>query len=331
MQFQDWGEEDFIQYLTKQFPPHKSIVGIGDDCAIIPAEQGMAWLITTDALVEGVHFIKSQIPPSDLGFKCVAVSVSDMTAKGGESKYAFLSVALPKTLESSWLSDLIGGIRQACDQWNVFLLGGDTVESKRDLFFSLTLMGTADLQKIKYRHLAKPGDILCVSGYLGDSGGGLKALQQQLPKTKEVEYLIHAHFHPEPQPSHGIWLAAHSAVHAMMDISDGLICDLRRLLKSSQVGAVIEISNLPISDPLSRSSRDHGWNPLELALTGGEDYCLLLTVVEDAFEEIQHSFQKQFGQPLYPIGRITDQKEELLYQKHNQTVELNYKTFDHFR
>lgn len=331
MQFQDWGEEDFIQYLTKQFPPHKSIVGIGDDCAIIPAEAGIAWLITTDALVEGVHFIKSQIPPSDLGFKCVAVSVSDITAKGGESKYAFLTIALPKTVDSAWVSDLIGGIRQACDQWSLSLLGGDTVESKRDLFLSLTLVGSADLEKIKYRHLAKPGDILCVSGYLGDSGGGLKALQQQIPKTKEVEYLIHAHFHPEPQPLHGSWLAAHSGVHAMMDISDGLICDLKRLIKSSQVGAIIEISKLPISDPLARSSQHSGWDSLELALTGGEDYCLLLTVAEDAFEEIDHSFQKQFGQPLYAIGRITDQKEELIYQKDQQKIELNYKLFDHFK
>ncbi|MEI8364820.1 MAG: thiamine-phosphate kinase [Parachlamydiaceae bacterium] len=331
MSFQDWGEERFIQYLAKQFPSTNFIVGIGDDCAVIPGEQGMAWLVTTDALVEGVHFLKDQIAATDLGYKTVAVNVSDITAMGGEPKYAFLSIALPNAVDSTWVCNVIQGVKDACEKWEILLLGGDTVGSKRDLFFNLTLMGSAMTARIKYRHQAEVGDVICVSGYLGESGGGLKALQEKTAKTKDIEYLLRAHFHPEPNPKQGIWLAAQSGVHAMIDISDGLDCDLTRLIKSSQKGAVIETSKLPLSGPLIRVSLEHGWDTLELALTGGEDYCLLLTVSADAFESIQNSFQSTFRLPLFDIGHITSQSEELIYHRQGEVIQTRYTNFDHFQ
>ena len=149
MPFQDWGEERFIQYLAKQFPSTSSIVGIGDDCAVIPGEQEMAWLVTTDALVEGVHFLKDQIAATDLGYKTVAVNVSDITAMGGESKYAFLSIALPKAEDSTWVCNVIQGVKDACEKWNILLLGGDTVRIKKEIsFVNLTLMGSAMTARI---------------------------------------------------------------------------------------------------------------------------------------------------------------------------------------
>lgn len=331
MQLQDWGEEKFIQYLAKQFPVKDSIVGIGDDCAVIPGEQGMAWLVTTDALIEGVHFLKDQITARDLGYKTVAVNVSDITAMGGEPKYAFLSLALPKTVDCTWVCDLIQGVKEACEKWDLLLLGGDTVGSKRDLFLNLTLIGSAAATRIKYRHQAQFGDVICVSGYLGDARGGLEALQKQMAKTEDVEYLLYAHFHPEPNPKQGIWLASQSGVHAMMDISDGLNCNLTRLIKSSQKGAVIETTQLPISAALARVSLEHGWDAIQLALSGGEDYCLLVTVSADDFKSIQYSFQETFGLLLFDIGRITTQPAELIYRKHGETIQTCCTNFDHFQ
>lgn len=326
---QNW-EDHFIEQLAKLFPSKCSIVGIGDDCAVIPGEGENAWLVTADALVEGVHFLKNQIPPKNLGYKTVAVNVSDVTAMGGSPKYAFLSIALPSSVDQNWVNEVIAGIKEACEKWNLLLLGGDTVGSKRDIFLNLTLIGSARKDQIKYRHQAQEGDIICVSGCLGDSGGGLKALQEQIDKTKEIEYLIQAHFHPEPQPKQGEWLAGHDAVHAMMDLSDGLNCDLKRLLKSSQKGAVVDISKLPLSPALGRVSKEQGWDPIELALVGGEDYCLLLTTASTACKMIQQTFQEKFATPLFAVGRITAHPEDLVYEEHGNPVEIHYANYDHF-
>lgn len=332
MQFQDWGEEPFIHYLAEQFSSKGSIVGIGDDCASIPGQGTQAWLVTTDALVEGVHFLKDQIPATDLGYKTVAVNVSDITAMGGKPHYAFLSIALPKTADCTWVRTLMQGIKEACEKWDILLLGGDTVGSKRDIFLNLTLIGSAETKTIKYRHLAQPGDVICVSGHLGDAGGGLKALQEKTPKTENVNYLIHSHFHPQPCPEQGMWLAEQSAVHAMMDLSDGLDCDLKRLIQKSSVGAVIETVKLPLSEPLTRVSLTQGWDPLQLALTGGEDYCLLLSVSADACDALQHAFQKKFGIPLFDIGRITtSQRAKIIYQNGGKVIQTHYANFDHFQ
>src|SRR4051812_47864077 len=177
MLFKEWGEENFVQYLSSHFPAQNPAVGIGDDCAVIPCEQGTVCLITTDALIEGVHFLKEQILARDLGYKTVAVSVSDVTAMGGVPKYAFLSIAIPKAMECAWVCDVIQGVKEGCEKWGLLLLGGDTIGSKRDLFLNLTLMGSASAEKVKYRHQAKIGDTICVTGNLGNAGGGLKALQ----------------------------------------------------------------------------------------------------------------------------------------------------------
>lgn len=307
------------------------LVGIGDDCAVIPADHGMAWLVTTDALVEGIHFLKEQISAKDLGYKTIAVSVSDVAAMGGEPKYAFLSIALPKTIEAAWASDLIFGIKEACEKWDLLLLGGDTVGSLRDLFLNVTLIGSAKEERIVYRHGARVGDLICASGTLGDSGGGLKMLQEKIPVSRENAKLIRAHFHPEPSPKQGIWLASQQGVHAMMDISDGLDCDLQRLLRCSHTGALIEIDRFPLSSSLIRICAEQGWDPIELALTGGEDYCLLLSVDPKHAALIQSSFQELFGSPLHVIGSVTAPPSSIVYLKQGKAIEIKCKHFDHFQ
>lgn len=326
MKLQNWSEDQFIDHIAQLFPSKQGILGIGDDCAVIPAENGKAWLVTTDALVEGVHFIKEQIPAKDLGYKAVAVNVSDIAAMGGEPKYAFLSIALPKTVDCSWVKLLMDGIKGACDKWNILLLGGDTVGSKRDVFINITLVGSAFQDKIKYRNGAQDGDVICVTANLGDSGAGLKAIQEKIKESNDTGHFIHAHFHPEPSPEQGIWLAGHHEVHSMMDISDGLNCDLQRLVKASKKGAEIDVESIPVSQYLSNVE----WDALELALVGGEDYCLLLTVAPESCEKLQREFEQEFNRPLFPIGKITNQTHEVIYSKSGKKIQIDYSNYNHF-
>jgi len=331
MQIKEWGEESFIDYLSKTFSSSSSVLGIGDDCAVIPENQDKAWLVTTDALVEGVHFLKDQISARDLGYKTVAVNVSDIAAMGGVPKYAFLSIALPKSTEQRWLHDMMEGIKEACNQWDINVLGGDTVGSKGALFLNLTLIGTAHPTKIRYRSTAQEGDIICVNRCLGDSAGGLKALQENVLDSPEVARLVKAHFHPEIFLEQGIWLASQDTVHAMMDLSDGLDCDLKRLIKSSQKGALIETTHIPLSKELLKICYDRYWDSMNLALFGGEDYSLLFTVSFDAFTELQHNFQNEFQMPLHAIGCITSQSTVLNYETNGQRTQIEQKFFDHFQ
>jgi thiamine-monophosphate kinase len=320
-------ENDLISYLRHEFPSKNNILGIGDDCAVVDMDKQKAFLVTTDALVEGVHFLKEQIPAVEAGYKTVAVNVSDICAMGGIPKYAFLSMAIPKSLEKEWLVQMIAGVKNACEKWDVLLLGGDTVGSKRDVFLNLTLIGEAKREHIKYRHTAKAGDFICVDGFLGDSGAGFKLLQigAKLPNQ-----LIHSHFHPEPNPQEAAWMASHHQVHAMMDVSDGLNCDLKKLIQASHCGAVVELTDLPLSEELLGISHDNGWNALEIALMGGEDYRLLFTVSPEGFRNLQKGYEKRYGKKIYKIGDITDQKDQLFYYKNGKHTNIKLIDFAHF-
>lgn len=320
-------EEEFITFLKNQFIARGPVLGIGDDCAVIPYNEESSLLVTTDALVEGVHFLKDEIPPEDLGYKTLAVNVSDIAAMGGEPKYAFLSIALPKPVDALWVKSFIEGLKVACALWDIQLIGGDTVGSKRDIFINMTLIGIAKTQTIKYRSNAENGDIICVTNTLGDSAGGLRVI---LNKITQAEDLIEAHFRPHVDPKAGVWLAAQKGVHAMMDISDGLNCDLVRMIKSSKKGAIIDIDKLPITKSLEHICLKEGWDPIQMALTGGEDYCLLFTVSPLDFKEIKASFQKLFGMSLFNVGEIQNFSNEIIYRKNGKVLETNFSNFNHF-
>lgn len=330
MDLAKFNEEKFITFLKEQFISKDPVLGIGDDCAVIPYTMESSLLVTTDALVEGVHFLKEEISPEDLGYKTLAVNVSDVSAMGGEPKYAFLSIALPKTIEALWVQSFIKGFKEACALWDIQLLGGDTVGSKRDIFINLTLIGVGVTDTIKYRNRAENGDIICVTSNLGDSGGGLKVVLDKIHRSADAKKLIEAHYRPHVDPKMGMWLASQKGVHAMMDVSDGLDCDLTRLIKSSKKGGTIYIDKLPISNSLAKVCLKEGWNSEKLALTGGEDYCLLFTVSPNDFKEIKASFQKLFGMSLFNVGEIQNFSNEIIYHKNGKILETNFSNFNHF-
>lgn len=322
----DIGEEGFIEYLKAQFQAPIPLTGIGDDAAVIPQKDGTALLVTTDALVEGVHFIKDQIPPKELGYKAVAINVSDIAAMGGLPESAFLTLALPKETDSKWVKEVMKGFKEALAKWNIPLLGGDTVGSKKGVFLSVTLLGFAPSDQIKWRKGAQNGDVLFVTGFLGDSGAGLKALKKGL----KADRLIKAHFHPNPSPCEGRWLAASTDVHALMDISDGLDADLDKMLKASSCGAKIDVEELPLSKELLKFSSAHDLDPTILALTGGEDYCLLGAMAKEAFEDVSAQFAEEFGRELHKIGTV--KKGALIsYFAKGKAFKPSMIRFDHFR
>lgn len=331
MKISDWGEEQLIEYLAKQFPSAKNTFGIGDDCAVIPYCEETVQLVTTDALVEGIHFLKEKIAPRDIGYKAIAVNVSDIAAMGGRPKEAFLSIAMPCYTDSEWLKEFISGIKEGCIQYHVDLLGGDTVGSLRDLFINITVLGVAEQRHVKYRHAAQPGDVICLTRSLGESGAGFLAMQNNSSPDSTIESLIQAHCHPQIQVEEAVWLASHESVHAMMDISDGFAIDLGRILKASHCGAVVSIDQLPISEPLKRVCSENQWDPIKLALTGGEDYCFLFTASSAAYRELSRAFYDRFSCRLAVVGYITDQFLPIIYQDRGKFVDLDLSLYNHFK
>jgi len=272
------GEFDLIDKIRKQFPVPDNITGIGDDCAVIPQELGFETLITTDLLVEGIHFLKEDAAPFDLGWKSAAVNISDIAGMGGNPAGSFLSLALPKNLDDTWTDAFINGYKTLSNRYDCPLLGGDTSSSIDRIFINVTVVGKATMGKSLKRSAALPGDGIYVTGTLGDSAAGLKIILSGKSNRTELEkILVERHYRPVPRVEDGEILAGIEGVHAMMDISDGIGSDLRHILKASGVSARIDTESIPLSDEFKKISSTRGWDPLELAISGGEDYELLFT------------------------------------------------------
>lgn len=315
------GEFQFIDFIHQHFAEVPSgVVGIGDDCAIVGGERE-EWLFSTDLVVEGVHFLRDKSTPEQVGWKSAAVNLSDIAAMGGEPVATFLSIALPKDALGEWVERFVEGYAEISRLFGVPLLGGDTTSSLRDIAVNVGVLGRCERGKSLRRSGARVGDTVFVTGPLGDSGAGLKALLGNVERTADVEYLVEKHLRPIPRIAEGQRLLATGKVGAMMDISDGIASDLRHILKASGVGAEVDLERLPTSAQLDRMCKSEGWNRVELATSAGEDYELLLTAPEEIVEEVDF--------PLYPVGCIVEGGE--LRWLHNGTPEeLQIKGFTHF-
>ncbi len=314
------GEFSLIDFISTHFKVPEGMVGIGDDCAIIPS-YGEDTLVTTDMLLEGIHFLRTKASPEDIGWKAAAVNLSDIAAMGGVPTATFLSMALPADAQGEWAERFIVGYAEISRLYNVPLLGGDTTSSLRDIAINVGVKGRCPQGKAIGRNGAKVGETIFVTGPLGDSGAGLKAILEQLPSTSLVDHLIGKHLRPTPRLAEGVALRQTERVGAMMDISDGIASDLRHILCCSGVGATIELSSLPLSEELRQICTLHDWDPTDLALTAGEDYELLLTGPANLPELVEF--------PLHPIGTITEDRE-LCWMHNGRKVRYNKKGFSHF-
>ena len=279
---QELGEFGLIGRIRERFRAPQGVTGIGDDCAVIPQQDGRDTLVSTDMLVEGTHFLRADIPPYRLGWKSAAVNLSDIAAMGGTPTATFLSVALPADLETDWIEEFLRGYGALSGRFGVALLGGDTTASPDRICINVTVLGECPAGTAHLRSAAREGDLVCVTGCLGDSAAGLKAILEGVARDADVQALIDRHYLPLPRVAEGLRLAATPGIHAMMDISDGIGSDLVHILEASGAGAKIDLSSLPLSPALQRVCTRHGWDAAALATGGGEDYELLFTCTPEA-------------------------------------------------
>ncbi|MGY5352109.1 thiamine-phosphate kinase [Wenyingzhuangia sp. IMCC45533] len=323
------GEFGLISHLTEHFKINHSstIKGVGDDCAVIDAE-GLKTLVTTDLLVEGVHFNLSYMPLKHLGYKAVMVNLSDVYAMNADAKQITVSIAISNRFPLEAVEELYSGILLACEKYNIDLIGGDTTSSTKGLLISVTAIGTAEEEKIVYRNTAKENDLLIVSGDLGAAYLGFQVLEREKqvfevdpnnqPDLDQYIYLIERQLKPEARKDIVRILNDLEVVPtSMIDISDGLSSEIIHLCQQSKVGCNLYEDKIPLDPQVISTCEEFELNSTTVALSGGEDYELLFTVAQSDFDKIK-------GNPhLSVIGHMTDKASGMnLITRASQAVPL---------
>jgi thiamine-monophosphate kinase len=303
------GEEGILRYLEKRHGRGRKrgvALGIGDDGAEVVIPGGNV-IVTTDLMVEGVHFRLPGIPVEDLGFKLGAVNVSDIAAMGGLPLYALLSMSLPSTLDFDFVRRLSRGLKRAGKKYGMELVGGDTTASPGGVFLNLTLLGRAAGPRPLTRSTARRGDEIYVTGHLGASVLGLAALDlgEEKRSAPHIRGVIRRHVRPDPPAAWGAALARRELCTAAIDISDGLSTDLGRLCRASSAGAEIFTADLPIRRGTALAASALGRCAVEAALHGGEEYELLFTV-EPSKAGAMKRLARRMKVTVTPIGSVTD-------------------------
>ncbi|HIS34148.1 MAG TPA: thiamine-phosphate kinase [Candidatus Avirikenella pullistercoris] len=327
------GEPDIIASLASMYKDMvpSGFTGIGDDCAVLPFSGEESLVITTDMLTEDSHFLRNKISPFQLGYKSLAVNLSDVCSMGASPVCTFLSVALDRDAANGWIDDFNEGYYKLSSRYNVPLLGGDTTCSPRGITINVTAIGKVNNKHLKLRSSALPGDKIVVCDTLGDSAAGLKIIRSGKENlSAPYRILTDKHLMPAPCIEKGIWLGTRTEVHAMMDISDGIAKDLRQILACSNTGARIYTHHLPLSPELQQVCQIENWNPTELALCGGEDYSLLFTVAEAKYETLQKTYYQKFQEPLSVIGEITVPGKGIEWYDEQGKQNRDYMGFTHF-
>ncbi len=317
-------EFQFIREIKKQFSFTGSEIGIGDDCAVIPFSDNESYLVTSDALVEDVHFSLDTTSFEDLGWKALAVNLSDLAAMGATPKYFFISIAVPKAVSHKNLKCFYNGIKDISSEFSVTLLGGDTTASKKRLFISITAIGIGQNDKILLRQGAKAGDKIYVTGTLGDSSAGLFLLTNQFAEQGDHP-MIQKHLRPIPRLREMVYLNTHYKIHSAIDLSDGLSGDLDHILSESDVGASILWDSLPLSVELLQWEDKHQVEGF--VLHGGEDYEVLFTSPEHIDTD---ALLRDHNIMLSNIGEITKPKG-LQLTKDGSQVLVSPSNYDHFK
>lgn len=299
-------------------------VGIGDDAAVLALADNAKLLATTDLLLEGVHFRRGYATPADIGWKAMAVNLSDIAAIGGTPRFALVAMACPAETEVEAIEAFYAGMKAAAAPHGVVIVGGDTCASPGGLLVSVTLLGEL-AGAPRLRSGARPGEAIAVTGTLGESAAGL-ALLEATPRSRSavatggtkaglprdsldqetVDRVSRAHLRPVARVAEGHWLGRNAAVRAMIDLSDGLAADLGHLASESRVGALVHLDRLPIASAVRRVADALGRDPTELAVTGGEDYELLLTTDPAAAQELARGLQAATGTSLTVIGEVVE-------------------------
>ncbi|NIP38985.1 MAG: thiamine-phosphate kinase [Candidatus Dadabacteria bacterium] len=303
-------------------------IGIGDDTAAVCTNPDNYLLSTTDSQVEGVHFSKKTISARELGRKAVAVSVSDIGAMGGTAKYILATAGFTGNEDENYISSFMDGFKDSETEFSVKLIGGNLTLADK-LFVDITVLGEVKKEDVVKREGSYAGDMILVSGTLGDSALGLKVLERNEDFHNGDSYLINRHKCPAPRLTLGRELASRKLASSMIDISDGLVLDLSRISTDFQLGADVNLENVPVSDQYREYVSQFCDDCYELALSGGEDYELLFTSHEKNRAEIS-ALSSQLGIQITEIGTITDQAEINLIDKDGTKKEIEKRGFVHF-
>lgn len=322
-----------FELIARYFAPIAGRDGLGlvDDAALLRPARGYEIVVTTDALVAGMHFFPDD-PPGSIARKALAVNLSDLAAKGARPDGFVLSLALPKGWTESWLAEFAAGLARMAGEGACPLIGGDTVSTPGPLTLSITAFGSVPAGRMVLRSGARPGDLVLVSGTIGDGALGLKAHGPDRPAwvgglaVADRAFLADRYLHPQPRLALALALQTHAS--AAMDVSDGLVGDLAKLLAASMVGAEIELDAVPLSGP-ARNAIMADPALAELAWTGGDDYEILCTVPEGEYSSLAAAAEAA-GLGLARIGRVTAEAGKVQYREAGRPRSFARGSFAHF-
>ncbi|MFT4667189.1 MAG: thiamine-monophosphate kinase [Polaribacter sp.] len=331
------GEFGLIEHLTKDFTNKRksTVKGIGDDAAVLQTGDKYT-VISTDMLVEGIHFDMAYTPLKHLGYKSVVVNVSDICAMNATAEQITVSIAISNRFSVESLDELYAGIKAACNFYNVDLIGGDTTSSNKGLIISITAIGTVAPEKVVYRSGANEGDLLCVTGNLGAAYLGLQILEREKqifqsspgvqPDLENQAYLIGRQLKPGARTDMIEFFEKNKLVPtSMIDISDGLASEIFHLCKQSNVGAFVEESGVPMHPDAEEMALKFKLDPVTCALSGGEDYELLFTIDPNDIEKVKYL------PDIYIMGEMVNKEQGInLHTKGGNIHPIKAQGWKHF-
>ena len=331
------GEFGLIDRLTEniQLRNKSTVKGVGDDAAVIDNGKFLT-VVSTDMLLEGIHFDLMYTPLKHLGYKSVVVNLSDIFAMNATPKQVTVTIAISNRFSVEALEELYAGVYKACEFYNVDLVGGDTNSSNRGLIISVTAIGQGERDKLTYRSGARVGDLICITGNVGAAYLGLQILEREKqvyladpdmqPELEKHQYLVERFLKPENRPDVIKMFAKNRLVPtAMIDISDGVASDLFHICQQSGVGAFLEESGVPIHPDAQVQAIDFNLDPITCALSGGEDYELLFTIDPKDVEKIKYL------PDIYIAGEIVDAKDGVkLHTKGGNIHPITAQGWQHF-
>ncbi len=312
--------------------PRPIRLGIGDDAAAWQPSRSHLSVITTDALIDGVHFLGERMSAESIGYRAMAANVSDIAAMGARPVLATVALGVPPTTgeaPTAWLLDLYRGLRAPLERHGGRIVGGDITRAPATTL-SITVVGEVRPTHLSRRDGGRVGDVVAVTGALGASRAGLELLRCPLSVSPEArERATQAFERPMARVEEGRWLAASTHVHALMDCSDGLSTDLGRLARASGCGAVIE--RVPLDPAAEATARVAGHDACEYGLNGGEDFELIVAIAPRAFTHLARRFEQRFGRPLLPVGRLEREPGLRIREADEESRSLHPGGWDHLK
>lgn len=304
------------------------IKGISDDTAVYKPSPGKLQLLTTDALVEGIHFDLTFTSMQHLGWKALVSNISDIVAMGGVPRYAVITLCIPQKISVEMVEDFYRGVVQACKKYSCLVVGGDTTSATGNTVISISLTGEVDPEKIVYRSGANVGDLICVTGHLGGSHAGLKILLNEknkylndtknfTPNIEQYKPVLEKYLMPKPRLDISKILTQNIKVNSMIDISDGLAAEVHHLCNNSGAGAEIWEHNIPVDSISQRVAAEFSDNIIDYALYGGEEYELLFTLTDAEFGKLE-----ALTSDVTVLGRIVEQSKGINIIRENGEREL---------